>query len=128
MNDRAHLRGEGVEAARSHFQHPILPVLAGHSEVVHGTPEYTEGHPFQQELGLLCLQAQGPPPQPQRGQLTPVEPGREKEMCEQPVLGKECVLFTVPHPAGPATSHTLGHTEHRDCSQGSEPVGRSSQM
>lgn len=102
-----HSRGEGVEATRSHFQHPILPVLPGHSEVVHGTPEDAEGHPLQQELGVLCLQAQGPPPQPQRGQLTPVKPGREKEMCEQPVLGKECVLLIPAHPAGPALTFLL---------------------
>lgn len=74
---------------------------------MHGPPEYAEGHPFQQELRVLCLQAQGPPPQPQRGQLTPVKPGKEKETYEQPVLGEKCVLLVLPHPAGAALTFLL---------------------
>lgn len=95
-----HSRGEGVEATGSHLQHPILPVLAGHSEIVQGAPEDAEGHPLQQELGVLCLQPQGPPPQPQGGQLAPVKPARGKDSVSSQSWGRS---VCAPHPSRPSS-------------------------
>lgn len=57
-----HLRGEGVQATGFHFKHSIFPVFPGDSEVVHRASEDAEWHALQEELGVLCLQAKGPPP------------------------------------------------------------------